>query len=741
MTNENNQRCFDPSQIEIDHLMPGADVIHVGSEQIALGFPEEVVKAWLRAGKQITCWLVPDVRQSRGIVQWAFEFPLYHALFVQGLFGKKQKMTVLTHERDWADLVEYLRLTLLGLTRDELKREGVAPGTIEVLCREGEAMALKHADGRIAQVEDFLQPRFFDARGEVEYNGLRIKTHGNNTYSVFATADRLEEYRLDVEADAAPPYSQPLTPATAPMAPQPFELSMLGTGNGFDVKGPCTSQLVQANGRFMLIDAGPYVRTLLSHAGVSLDQVSALVITHAHEDHAAGLSALLDLTHRLKLFTTRETAAILRRKLALLNPTVASPGTLLDECFDLVCIEPSKDYDYYGLRLRFHYTMHSIPCVGVQLAMRDGSELHSALIVGDNNSRANIDRARQQGVIAPARHEELTRLYGWRGDLVVADAGAGLIHGVAADFKDNPSRNVVYVHTTTLKGEEQHRYTLAEPGHRYPLIGESSRPAALERGLARRALVEAFGGADNDWLEAMLDAASAHNVNRHQIVLRRDDTGQDLFVAISGELGVMVADDDGARKVATLHAGEIFGEMAAIKGAPRSASVVAETPARLLRVPGEVFFRFAAETRLLASLPELWAKRRDLERVGFLARASVTARNQLARQAVRRTIQPGATLIREGSRSNAVFVLVAGRVQVYKGDAPLLVNGAPIIVNAGSLIGETAPFLRQARNASIVTLDECEVLAIPGNEFKQIIERSPQLFCNISQVVRQRQAA
>lgn len=740
MTTEST-RSFDPRQIEIDHLMPGADVIHVGSEQIALGFPEEVVKAWLRAGKQISCWLVPDVRQSRGVVQWAFEFPLYHALFMQGMFGKKQKMTVLVHQRDWADLVEFLRLTLLGLTRDELKREGVAPAIVEMLCRESEQMALKHGDGRIAQIEDFLAPKFFDQSGEVEHNGLRIKSHGNNTYSVFAAADRLEEYRLDVEADAAPPYTQPLTPATAPMAPQPFELCMLGTANGFDVKGPCTSQLVQANGRFVLVDAGPYVRTLLGHAGVSLDQVSALVITHAHEDHAAGLSALLDLTHRLKLFATRETAAILRRKLALLNPTVASPSTLLDECFDLVCVEPGKDYDYFGLKLRFHYTMHSIPCVGVQLTMRDGSEVRSALIVGDNNSRANIDQALKSGVLSQARHEELCRLYGWRGDLVVADAGAGLIHGTAADFKANGSSNVVFVHTTTLKGEEQHRYTLAEPGHRYTLIGDSSRPAALDRGLARKALVEAFGAGDSDWLDAMLDAASALNVNRHQIVVRRDDAGQDLFVAISGELGVMVEDGAGARKVATLHAGEIFGEMAAIKGAPRSASVVAETPARLLRVPGEVFFRFAAETRLVTSLPELWAKRHDLERVGFLARASVTARNQLARQAVRRTIQPGATLIREGSRSNSVFILVAGRVQVYKGTEPLLVNGAPIIVNAGSLIGETAPFLKQARNASIVTLDECEVLAIPGAEFKQIIERSPQLFCNISQVVRQRQAA
>ena len=87
-----------------------------------------------------------------------------------------------------------------------------------------------------------------------------------------------------------------------------------------------------------------------------------------------------------------------------------------------------------------------------------------------------------------------------------------------------------------------------------------------------------------------------------------------------------------------------------------------------------------------------------------------------------------------------MFVLVAGRVQVYKGNEPLLVGGAPVIVDPGTLIGETAPFLRRARNASIVAVDECEVLAIRGADFKLIVQKSPQLFCCISTVVRERAA-
>jgi CRP-like cAMP-binding protein len=129
-----------------------------------------------------------------------------------------------------------------------------------------------------------------------------------------------------------------------------------------------------------------------------------------------------------------------------------------------------------------------------------------------------------------------------------------------------------------------------------------------------------------------------------------------------------------------------------------------------------------------------------IEGIPMLRDAASSIKTQLAHHAVARNVEPGATLIREASTSNTVFVLVRGRVQVYKGASPLLVNGAPVIVEPGTLIGETAPFLNQARNASIVTLDECDVLAIRGADFRRIVEKSPQLFCHISRTVRQRAA-
>ena len=97
------------TKIEIQTVTAGAHVIRAGHWQLAVGFPEEVVKAWLKAGAQVNAWLVPDVRTAHGIVQWAFEFPLYHALFVRGTFGRGEKIPVIVRREAWRDVVEYLR--------------------------------------------------------------------------------------------------------------------------------------------------------------------------------------------------------------------------------------------------------------------------------------------------------------------------------------------------------------------------------------------------------------------------------------------------------------------------------------------------------------------------------------------------------------------------------------------------------------------------------------------------------
>jgi CRP-like cAMP-binding protein len=65
-----------------------------------------------------------------------------------------------------------------------------------------------------------------------------------------------------------------------------------------------------------------------------------------------------------------------------------------------------------------------------------------------------------------------------------------------------------------------------------------------------------------------------------EAIVREGARGETLFVVLEGEGRVV----RGGRKVGTVLPGDFFGELAAIDGAPRTASVVAVTPLRVLRL-------------------------------------------------------------------------------------------------------------------------------------------------------------
>ena len=56
--------------------------------------------------------------------------------------------------------------------------------------------------------------------------------------------------------------------------------------------------------------------------------------------------------------------------------------------------------------------------------------------------------------------------------------------------------------------------------------------------------------------------------------------GETLFVVLEGQAKVV----RGGRKVATLLPGDFFGELSALDGGPRSATVIAETPLATVRL-------------------------------------------------------------------------------------------------------------------------------------------------------------
>jgi CRP-like cAMP-binding protein len=83
-----------------------------------------------------------------------------------------------------------------------------------------------------------------------------------------------------------------------------------------------------------------------------------------------------------------------------------------------------------------------------------------------------------------------------------------------------------------------------------------------------------------------------------EVLITEGDRGRDFFVIISGEVEVRRK----GRRVATLGPGTYFGEIALLSQQPRTATVRAVTPLRLLAIADRDF------VELLDAIPELWLK-------------------------------------------------------------------------------------------------------------------------------------
>ena len=152
----------------------------------------------------------------------------------------------------------------------------------------------------------------------------------------------------------------------------------------------------------------------------------------------------------------------------------------------------------------------------------------------------------------------------------------------------------------------------AEPA----IVVELSRNAALKlitsvpaagRAVTRisieRQLLQIFGsGLTPADIAELVAGAEVQDVRAGKVLLQEGDTGTDLFIIRRGSM--IVEKELGGRPVflSYVPAGFYVGEMAAIDGSPRSATVKAAIRSEVIRVPGDAF------VRLLDAKPQLRQK-------------------------------------------------------------------------------------------------------------------------------------
>lgn len=103
-------------------------------------------------------------------------------------------------------------------------------------------------------------------------------------------------------------------------------------------------------------------------------------------------------------------------------------------------------------------------------------------------------------------------------------------------------------------------------------------------------------------------------------VVKSGESGESLFLIVAGAVRVDLLREGARRTVARLNAGDYFGEMSLLTGAPRSADVFADTDCELLEIDKDTFATVLAERpEILPLLSDTLARRRAEAEAHFAA--------------------------------------------------------------------------------------------------------------------------
>lgn len=155
-----------------------------------------------------------------------------------------------------------------------------------------------------------------------------------------------------------------------------------------------------------------------------------------------------------------------------------------------------------------------------------------------------------------------------------------------------------------------------------------------------------FGGLEPAALERLAASMRARRFRRGEVIFHIGDPGDALFVIVSGDIKISLPSETGDEAIlATLRPGDVFGELALLDGAPRSASATALGATETVVLPRDRFRELLAtesgfRDALLASIAgELRRLTHHVEELHFL---DITGR--LAARLVRLAEEGGTTL-------------------------------------------------------------------------------------------------
>lgn len=263
-------------------------------------------------------------------------------------------------------------------------------------------------------------------------------------------------------------------------------------------------------------------------------------------------------------------------------------------------------------------------------------------------------------------------------------------------------------------------------------------PPATRSGLPS---IPLFSTLTQEELKEMLSTAmEVRAFQAGEALITEGAPGDSMFALVEGEAGIFRGHGtELQRRVASAKAGDILGEVAMVSGAPRVASVVAETDAVALEISRDAMARVVtAHPRVKQMLSQFYRERllaNALRASPILRGLADGDKAALAAAFKPSTFADGAAIISEGQPSDAVHMLLRGVCAVSHRSGERYPD-----LREGDLFGEVSMLTDGIATATVTALGPVLTVKLTGADFKARVLQDSAALLAVKKVAQARLA-
>lgn len=232
-------------------------------------------------------------------------------------------------------------------------------------------------------------------------------------------------------------------------------------------------------------------------------------------------------------------------------------------------------------------------------------------------------------------------------------------------------------------------------------------------------------------------AADRVELSPGQVLIQEGEESDTVYILLEGALSVSRQVDDQTAVIALVdQPGSLVGEMVALGGGPRNATVTAQDSSRLVSIPvGDFCTMLLGDPGLSDDLVHAAVRRAEegelaellAEHFGIVDEGTLVA---TCGSASWRRLAQGETLFSEGVASDSVYFVVRGRLIASRND-PVSGNVKVGELGRGDVVGEIGLLGHTSRSATVTAVRDTVVAEMSEKVFLALIEGQPRMMIEL----------